>query len=511
MNDLLHHPLIGVISRDGIEKLSLPEVFAGLVDDRIISFTGIRAHQADVWHVFLVQLGASILARHPDIAPEAPPRKAHFWRDGLLDLAEGKSSAWQLVVEDVTLPAFFQHPLKNPNGLKRYRPKADTPDGLDVLVTAKDHDLKAARANPEDPEAWVYALVTYQTLSGYLGAGNFGTVRMNGGHGSRPIVSCFENLNPASRFREELALVCGMRRSILNGGWQYKDRGVVLTWLSPWNGEEHQFVLQDLEPWFIEAVRRLRLKQEGNGLVALAATTRFRQIGPKSLDNGDVGDPWIPIDLENKKQRAALTLGREGWTPGRIARMAFEKEIELTALQRPRTGERDLWLAGDVLVRGQGKTEGHHRFALPIPAKARKRLLQREVRESLGQLSETLLSDTKEAGKALRSALTALVEGGPESIDYDRKAVKAWIKKVEEEFAQSWEETFFPILWRAADAQDYEDIRKEWKNSLTDSVRALLRNADTRLPLPHNRRYRAIVRSELVLNGILRKAGFFVS
>jgi len=110
MHDLLHDPLIGVRTPAGVQRLSLPGLLAALSAGQVDGYTGLRAHQADPWHVFLVQLAASIQARRPT---DVLPTDAAYWREGLLDLADGIPEAWQLVVEDVTKPAFMQHPWKS--------------------------------------------------------------------------------------------------------------------------------------------------------------------------------------------------------------------------------------------------------------------------------------------------------------------------------------------------------------------------------------------------------------
>ncbi|PZP57299.1 MAG: type I-E CRISPR-associated protein Cse1/CasA, partial [Azospira oryzae] len=107
MYHLLDDPLIGVRTPQGERRLTLPEMLAALSSGHIDGYSGLRAHQADPWHVFLVQLAASIQARRPT---ERLPAETTYWRDGLLDLAEGQSTAWELVVDDVTKPAFLQHP-----------------------------------------------------------------------------------------------------------------------------------------------------------------------------------------------------------------------------------------------------------------------------------------------------------------------------------------------------------------------------------------------------------------
>src|SRR5690606_6258667 len=232
--------------------------------------------------------------------------KPDIWRSGLLELSQGVEEAWHLVVEDVTKPAFLQHPwkgwdnetahfrVKTSRGKTVLDPKATCPDELDVLVTAKNHDVKMTRMSSEDPEAWLYALLLLQTTSGFLGQGNYGIVRMNGGLASRSVVSWTRDLLPASRFADEVKALLNLRESICRDA-RYAQRGIVLTWLTPWNRDGHQFHLTQLEPWFIEATRPIRLLAQADGtLVALGATSKARQIGPKTVDNGDIGDPWTP-------------------------------------------------------------------------------------------------------------------------------------------------------------------------------------------------------------------------
>ena len=505
MHDLLHDPLIGIQTRAGPARVNLPELLAGLSAGEVEAYTGLRAHQADPWHVFLVQVAASVMARHSEAT--LPPDAA-FWRTGLLDIADGCASAWELQVDNVTQAAFLQHPLSSANELSVFKPKAHTPDELDVLVTAKDHDVKMARMRADDAESWLYAMLVYQTTSGYLGASNFGTVRMNGGFASRCVVSLVSGTAISQRFVEELAAVMAMRDSVLAGGLGFVERGTALTWLRPWSRQQSQYVLRDLEPWFIEAVRPLRLVAHDGGLVAFGASSRARQIGPGTLENGDVGDPWLPINVtDRKKGRSALTPSATGWTPDLIARMLFQRGIELTPLARPRTGmQGNAWFIGSVLVRGQGTTEGFHRFAIPVPANARRGLQRGDERERLGRFAESLLADAKEGERSLKAALMTLAEGGPQDVNFNNKAVTAWAEAAIAGFAQTWADDFFPTVWRAID-EDAAAVQADWRTALVTRTRTTLREAEARVPIPSGRRYRALVRAHGLLNGSLRKKG----
>ena len=504
MHDLLEDPLISIRTAAGERQVCLPELLAQLATGEVEEYMAVRAHQADPWHVFLVQIAASVVARRPAVSLPADPR---YWREGLLELAAGKACAWHLVVEDFAQPAFLQHPLSGQAEFDRdFRPKAVAPDELDVLVTAKDHDVKMARAAGESLQAWLYALLTCQTFSGYLGR-RYGSIRMNSGFASRPVVALVGDPHPSRRFAEEVQRLGEMRPDVVTK-YGYRLQGVALTWLVPWNRAGHQFGVAELEPWFVEAVRPVRLVQAGKGIVAYGAASKARQIGPKSLDGGDVGDPWIPVNVDHKKKgRSALTVDGGGWTPKLLTKLLFQQGFELTPLQTPWPGEGTLWFMGSVIVRGEGTTEGFHRFAVPVSPKARPRLLHRESADRLGEFAQQLLGDAASAERAVGDALMALAEGGPEKIDVEKPTVKAWANAARGEFFRGWEARYFPTLWRAAEVEDAIPVRAEWQDGLVAQAREALRQAELRLPLPSARRYRSLARAESELHKSLRSAG----
>lgn len=514
MHDLLTEPLIGVRTPPGERRLNLPELLAALSAGEIDGYTGLRPHQADPWHVFLVQLAASIQARRPTTALPTDPA---YWHDGLLDLADGMETAWQLVVEDVTKPAFLQHPWKSweaeaanfgvtvKRGLITFEPKASSPDELDVLITAKNHDLKKTRIQPSIPEAWLYALVLLQTTSGFLGQGNYGIARMNGGFASRPVVSWTCSLHSSIRFRDEVDTLQKLRSQVC-ADFHYQHRGVILTWLACWNRNAHQYPLTSLEPWFIEAPRPIRLLPTPEGsLLALGATSKASQIGPAMAYRGNVGDPWTPIRVKGD-ERTALTLSAEGFSPQRLTDLLFGQGYELTPLQQPQPGSGSGWFVASCLARGKGTTEGFHRTELLVPSKVRMMLLTQEHRDALAQLAQNLLSDAKDVQRALSTAMTVLTEGGPDKADFDRDAVKRWVERGRADFGRRWEALYFPTLWRGADEQ-HGAIRTAWQQRLVDKAQALLDEAIMSLPIPSNRSWKAVTQAQSALRGMLRKQG----
>ena len=123
-------------------ELTLPETLAELCADTIRAFPGLRHHQAPVWHAFLVQLAALAL----EAAGSAElPGDAAGWRWALRCLTPDwpEDEPWRLVTS-ADRPAFFQPPV--PGGdLAPFKRRVDAPDALDVLVTSKNHDVKAER------------------------------------------------------------------------------------------------------------------------------------------------------------------------------------------------------------------------------------------------------------------------------------------------------------------------------------------------------------------------------
>jgi CRISPR system Cascade subunit CasA len=139
MINFLREPLIRTTLRDGARKrLSLPEVFSVLADDSILGFEALRPHQRHVWHAFLVQIAAQAAQKSGNI-----PKDENGWRVALRALTSDwcEDEPWSLLVDDLAKPALLQPPV--PEGsLKGFKNQIMTPDAIDILVSAKNHDLK---------------------------------------------------------------------------------------------------------------------------------------------------------------------------------------------------------------------------------------------------------------------------------------------------------------------------------------------------------------------------------
>lgn len=503
MHDLLHDPLISVRLPTGEARLSLPDLLVALARGEVQAYMRLRRHQLDPFHVFTVQLAASVLARR---GLTTPPDDANFWREGLLELADGQESAWNLIEADPTKPAFMQSPCKTAEDFAAFKPKARTPDELDVLITAKDHDVKMARGKRTDADLWLYALLAIQTTGGYL-IHYQASARMYTGIGSRAILSTVRDTRPGPRFTEELPTVLAFRDETLRTSHGYQSHGVVLTWLIPRSLKHAQYDgLYPMEPLFIEAVRPVRLVQTGDGLVARMASDVPNQIGiPKSSQNGDTGDAWTALNVDGPK---ALTVSASGFTPKLIANLIFQQSYRLSPLQQPRSGSGHTNFCASVLVRGQGTTEGFHAVEITIPERARSSLLQAAQRDSLAQLAQDWLKDAANGAKSLRAALTNLAEGGPTETDFGKDTIKKWVENGQQDYVLAWHEDYFPSLWLAAEPHaDLKQLRADWAGKLMSRARLVLGKAEQTLPIPTARRLRARVRAEGLLESLFRKHG----
>ena len=128
----------------------------------------------------------------------------------------------------------------------------------------------------------------------------------------------------------------------------------------------------------------------------------------------------------------------------------------------------------------------------------------------LAKLAQRLLGDAKEVEKTLRAAVMLLASGGPADLDLGNKTLNAWARNVVGQETLGWSDRFFTTLWRATDEKP-DEVRDSWCEELVHRARALLSEAERRIPVPSNRRYRAAARARGLLEGGLRKKGLITS
>lgn len=346
------------------EAVSLPGLFAAMSREEVAQFPPLRAHQRAAWHMFLVQLGALAVWR---AGRRDLPRQAGPWTDALRGLAPEfpGDAPWRLVAPEPDLPGFLQAP--DPGGL-RWK-TVETPDALDMLNTARNHDVKRGVNRNARPEDWILALVSLQTMGGYAGSGQYGIARMNGGYASRSLVG----LAPAGSGDMSLDASRWWARDVRRllaerEAGAPARRGTVggpaLLWCLDWV-EGEQLDLEKLDPWFIEVCRRVRLDDAGDGTVARTSSSKAMRIDARRF-KGDLGDPWAPV---HKTERKSLTIGEGQFDYARLCNLLFSGEWELPVLARRGDEEvgRGMVLVAEALSRGQGRTDGFKSRVMPMP------------------------------------------------------------------------------------------------------------------------------------------------
>lgn len=490
--NLLDETLLSVNTRDGVVHHTLPGVLAALSRGEAQGMAGLRPHQRHAWHAFTVQLAVIALDRVWNA--EALPDDEQTWRGGLLQLTAGEVEPWSLVVEDLARPAFMQPPV--PEGsLSDFKGPVLAPDELDVLITSKNHDVKLGTARVARPEAWVLALLTLQTMEGFLGAGNYGIARMNGGFASRPAVGCADSLFPSERFSRDVRVIRAARSRRSPGGLDYSERGLALLWLEPWDGTG-PLEAGALHHAFIEVCRRVRLRGDRERLAgAWTRPTKAARVDGKAL-NGVTGDPWTPID---RKAAKALTVAASGFSYPLVQDLLLGERFEHGATFGLARGADDGWLELACLVRGQGETKGYHRRTVHIPGKAVLRLGRRDSSgaRALAARSQAWVQDAADMrlrvlGPAVSTLLRAGAPGGAKA--------PAGVSEVRNTFDAAVDTVFFPRLWEGLEESDAV-ARARWLEVLRELARAELDRAIERLPYSVARRYRAISAAEQVFGG----------
>lgn len=473
---------------------SLPGLLAALSRNEVAAFPKLRPHQRPAWHMFLVQLGAlALFAASADTPPEDEPA----WRDLLLRLTDGDATAWALTaIED---RAAFLQPA-SPPGLKWSR--VETPDALDMLITSKNHDLKQSVARHAAPEDWIFALVSLQTMEGYGGAGNQGVARMNGGSSSRPMLG-FAPARPngggpdvSAWWRRDVLRLLALRRAAKDAVHGTAG-GPALIWTLPWP-EGRRLALHDLDPWFIESCRRIRLIEDGDRLVALRTTSKEARIDAKDA-KGVTGDPWAPVSMDGNPR--SLTLGDGDFTYGRLCDLLFEKGWKRPPLADPGEGEAAGVIVAEAFARGNSKTEGFKSRIVPVPGWARRLFAQPD----LGMFAQDQIAEIEIFDKALRNGLALVAAGG----DRDKlgKDHYARARDARARFDRAADAMFFEALWdrAAAPGDEREAAMRRFVTRLLRAARDAFELALPAIPCATILRPRAEARGRQSFEATIRR------
>ena len=510
MLNILTDPLIRIDAAGRTDRASLPETYAALIDDKVDTFPALRPHQRHAWHAFLVQLGA--MAMHRSGLAELSGDAAEWLRIiRALTPDNPDDEPWQLVVGDITKPAFMQPSASSTEREKDYKSTVTTPDELDMLVTSKNHDLKTAVAAQAAPDEWLFALVTLQTMEGFSGAGNYGISRMNGGLGSRAAFTLTPSERLGPHIRRDITALLEYRSTLMDE-YQMSDRGASLLWTLSWDGTSTEaLLLNRLDPFYIEVCRRIRLCSDAGGrLHAIRTSSKAARIAGKDL-KGRTGDPWIPINT--KRDGLPLTLAGGGFTYKRVTDYLTSEDWQWPYLLRPLPEERHsakpMYLVARGMVRGQGKTEGYHERIIRLrPKTVGSAMIRQTAVDELGTIARERIEQVGTVQRILSHAIQVFAaRGDGDKVSPEHRTLaRPWLNKLDDLV----DVNFFDDLQTEFEADDAErqTVRNTWLMNGTDGVidhaRRTLHAAENSLPCPAIHRYRARVNAEGLFEGRLR-------
>lgn len=498
--NLLTDPLLPVdLVAGGNAALDLPTLLERLGRDEIAGYPFLRPHQRFPWHAFLAQLAC--LALHRAGASEVV-LPAEQWRHLIRSLTPRwtDDAPWRLVVDDLTKPAFLQPPV--PEGrLEGWGVEAH-PDDLDVLVTSKNHGVKQGQGAGAAPAAWVASEISLQTTGGFLGAGNYGVARMNGGFATRPGIGLVPRGGPSARFVRDARVLLANRGWCLGRvtGFQASG-GRALLWLEPWDGAS-SLEVSDLDPFFIEICRRTRLQRAGQAIVARTKPTKAARIvgGPFK---GNLGDPWIPIKAGGEpaaynsvpayRVMSAVLFDPAEWTQPLLLGLHEGDEAPITA-------------RFDVFVRGQGKTEGYFEREVPIGKQTLSLFATDTGREMLARLAKEMIEDARSAQGILRRAILLLIQDAENAGKLADNGTTKWRDRLVESLDRRIDHAFFAQLHARVEGGDDAAGHHAWLTFLRDELLAVFLQARDAAPTRAGRRLRAEAIAETMLWAGMRKS-----
>ena len=487
------------------EKLAtLPEILAMYAREEDFSLPALRAHQQHPWHAFICQMAAMAM----DAAQiTAMPTDAATWQRIITGItpAEARPTAWDLVVEDITKPAFMQPPSGTGKNAADYRIVHHTPDDIDILVTTSHHRMKRETALESCTDDWLVALITMQTAAGYDAPRTYGIYRMNKGFGNRPCVA----LTPAQEPHRAVARdVQALLETKSKPPELFPDGELIrLLWILPWDGAPSEALpMNTLHPLCIEACRRIRINADSGGkITARRATSAKRRV----LDNDEKGfasDPWCPMDLQRK---VAYTPAGPGTTTRRLLEIITDtKKWAKPRLLQPTSHELngetpEMAIITRNLSKDQVKTVRYNEAIRPVGKHTLQRLLTSPPDPDAVNVATARMEAVNSARTALRQALQmAQYPAGAQPQQYrnenSRKLAEPWLQELEDRVYADFLEDLEQELAAAPDQQP--EVRQQWQETkLRNTVRQVFDTARQRLIPPGRARAPAHLKARQTL------------
>ncbi len=512
-DNLLTDPVVTVRHAGKVRRITLPGVFAALGRDEIESFPALRPHQRHAWHTFLCQVAVLALEQAGREDPASVGDES-AWRELLRGLTPGfpEDEPWRLVVADLSKPAFLQPPVPEGN-LKEFKIKKEvdyfSPLNLDVRVTAKEHGEKDGTPEDVSAEDWLLGLLNLQTFSGFLGQGNYGIARQNGGFAARHGVALEVSRRPGPNWLRDCRVILSSMDSLRHSVAGYPESGgMALLWLEPWAGTaDESLPLRKLHPLFIEVCRRIRLVFSGNGGIEYrTAGTKGPRVAAKDY-NGAIGDPWLPLRRDGDGVKAYNS--RPGYD---VAwKVLFDSaEYEPSLLQRFHPGDPEKGVSAifRFFARTQGGSDGYYERLISIQ---RQHLgFFRQDRDRAAETAREMAGmATTARNRILKPALLQLMQAARNTPEYNQKETSGWAWRQSERLAGRVDAAFFTYLWTCLDARGEEALTREhislWVEFLVSEIHAAFEASCDVLPTLSSLRFRGRARAENLLEAMIHK------
>lgn len=482
---LLTEPLIRYrrAGDGGTVSASLPQLFVALAADEVRDYPALRPHQRHPWHAFLVQLAAIALHKAERTVPFETTDE---WRAALLALTpdDPDGAAWCLV-SPPDRPALLQAAVVG-GSMAEWKSRAFAADEIDMLVTSKNHDVKGSRVRRSQPEDWLFALLSLQTQEGFLGAGNYGISRMNGGFASKPGVGVAAVGLVGTRWARDVAALLAQRERTVEERGLQGDDGLALVWLAPWDGLG-SLSFSSLDPFYIEICRRIRLQAAGEVITSIGTGSKISRILAGEL-HGLTGDAWTPINVEEGK---ALTIPRNGFNYELVSDLMFSGKYQPPTAQNLLRSSQDgnLILIMQGLARGKGKTEGYHERRIPVKPKMRSLLVSRHT-QPLALAAGQRVKNIADVKSVLEIALAALFNKGVR-VKKNPPSVAKYSRLFAQPFEAAEDARFFDDLNEEIEAEDPAEQRLQWMRDLAERAESILKMAFDAGPRSGVQKYRA--------------------
>ncbi|MCP4656655.1 MAG: type I-E CRISPR-associated protein Cse1/CasA, partial [bacterium] len=158
-------------------------------------------------------------------------------------------------------------------------------------------------------------------------------------------------------------------------------------------------------------------------------------------------------------------------------------------------------ILAQVLVRGQGKTDGFHQCLLRVPERIKKTFMTPVSRDALGKLAEHRVKRAAEAEReVLHPALCVLLQGDPDKLNLRDDRTRRWIDRLD----KNVDGLFFDDLWADA-GRDSDEANHRWDRRLFELARRELDDAIESASVPLAVQDRAVARAGFMFHALVCK------